>query len=97
MSSAILYLAIVGIWALVLVPRWLRPSQASGTLESHLAEPLDASMQEDLAEEDGEEGFPEPGDDVAAGPTWPSGSVRSAGSAQQASVPLTRASSRDAR
>jgi hypothetical protein len=50
LSSAILYLAIVGIWALVLVPRWLRPSRASGTLESNLAEPVYASPQEDLAE-----------------------------------------------
>src|SRR5215813_4595624 len=66
MSSAILYLAIVGIWAVVLVPRWLRPSQASGTLESHLAEPLDASIQEDLAEEDGEEGYAEADAEVAA-------------------------------
>ena len=39
LSSAILYLAIVAIWAIVLVPRWLRPPQASGTLESNLAEP----------------------------------------------------------
>lgn len=83
MSSAILYLAIVGIWAVVLVPRWLRPSQASGTLESHLAEPLDADMQEDLAEEDGEEGIPHAGDDVAAAaPIRPAGSVRSAGPAE---------------
>ena len=50
MSSAILYLAIVAIWAVVLVPRWLRPPQASGTLESNLAEPVDASPLEDLAE-----------------------------------------------
>ena len=28
MSSAILYLAIVAIWAVVLVPRWLRPRAA---------------------------------------------------------------------
>jgi len=95
MSSAILYLAIVGIWAVVLVPRWLRPSQASGTLESHLSEPLDASMQEDLAEEDvaekdlaeedGEEGLPRAGDDVAAAaPTWPAGSARSAASGRSA-------------
>jgi len=58
LSSAILYLAIVGIWALVLVPRWLRPSRSSGTLESNLAEPMVASPPEDLAgaaeDEDGE-------------------------------------------
>ncbi len=28
LSSAILYLAIVAIWAVVLVPRWLRPRSA---------------------------------------------------------------------
>jgi hypothetical protein len=71
LSSAILYLAIVGIWALVLVPRWLRPSRASGTLESNLAEPVYASPPEDLAEaaedEDGEEGTP--GDQSPAQPS----------------------------
>ena len=78
MSSAILYLAIVGIWAMVLVPRWLRPPHASGTLESNLAEPLDAGMQEDLAgEEDGEEDLPIHGDQVAA--AAPAGSARLAG------------------
>ena len=69
MSSAILYLAIVAIWAIVLVPRWLRPPQASGTLESNLAEPVDASPLEDLAgaEEDvgGGEGLPHPGAQAA--------------------------------
>jgi len=50
LSSAILYLAIVVIWAIVLVPRWLRPPQASGTLESNLAEPVAASPLEDVAE-----------------------------------------------
>jgi hypothetical protein len=62
LSSAILYLAIVAIWAIVLVPRWLRPPQASGTLESNLAEPVDASPLEDLAgaDEDAGEGLPHP-------------------------------------
>jgi hypothetical protein len=68
LSSAILYLAIVGIWALVLVPRWLRPSRASGTLESNLAEPMAASPPEVLAaaadDGDGEE---EDGDDIPGG------------------------------
>jgi hypothetical protein len=78
LSSAILYLAIVGIWAMVLVPRWLRPPHASGTLESNLAEPLDAGMQEDLAGvEDGEEDLPIHGDQVAA--AAPAGSARPAG------------------
>ena len=71
MSSAILYLAIVAIWAIVLVPRWLRPPQASGTLESNLAEPVDASPLEDLAEAeedaDGGEGMPHPGAQAAGG------------------------------
>ena len=71
MSSAILYLAIVAIWAIVLVPRWLRPPQASGTLESNLAEPVDASPLEDLAEAeedaDDEKGLPDPGAQTGAG------------------------------
>jgi hypothetical protein len=71
LSSAILYLAIVAIWGVVLVPRWLRPPQASGTLESNLAEPVDASPLEDLAgaEEDagGGEGLPHPGAQADAG------------------------------
>ena len=71
MSSAILYLAIVGIWALVLVPRWLRPSRASGTLESNLAEPVYASPPEDLAEaaEDADGGEGTPGDQSPAQPS----------------------------
>src|SRR5262245_54598941 len=88
MSSAILYLAIVGIWAVVLVPRWLRPTQASGTLESHLAEPLDASIQEDLAEEDGEEGFAD-AEVAAAAPVRSAGSVRSAARARPATATAT--------
>jgi hypothetical protein len=54
LSSAILYLAIVGIWAVVLVPRWLRPPHTSQTLESNLAEPVDTSRHGDLAREDDE-------------------------------------------
>jgi len=65
LSSAILYLAIVAIWAIVLVPRWLRPPQASGTLESNLAEPVAASPLEDQAEAEedagGGESLPDPG------------------------------------
>ena len=71
MSSAILYLAIVAIWAIVLVPRWLRPPQASGTLESNLAEPVIASPFEDVAgaEEDAGSGesLPAPGAQAAGG------------------------------
>jgi len=65
LSSAILYLAIVVIWAIVLVPRWLRHPQASETLESNLAEPVAASSLEDpaAAEEDADGGddLPAPG------------------------------------
>ena len=68
LSSAILYLAIVAIWAIVLVPRWLRPPQASGTLESNLSEPVAASPLEDLAEaeEDGGGGEARPDAGVPA-------------------------------
>jgi len=65
LSSAILYLAIVAIWAIVLVPRWLRPPQASGTLESNLAEPVAASPLEDVAEADEDAGG---GEDLPARP-----------------------------
>src|SRR5438046_531384 len=71
LSSAILYLAIVAIWAIVLVPRWLRPPQASGTLESNLAEPVAASALEDLAEAEedpgGGESVPAPGAQAVGG------------------------------
>jgi hypothetical protein len=70
LSSAILYLAIVAIWAIVLVPRWLRPPQASGTLESNLAEPVAASPLEDLAEAEedgGGDGVPASGTQEADG------------------------------
>ena len=56
MSSAILYLAIIAIWAIVLMPRWLRPPQASGTLESNLAEPVAAGPLEDVTEAEGDAG-----------------------------------------
>ncbi|MGH3251056.1 MAG: hypothetical protein ACRDOI_33275 [Trebonia sp.] len=39
MSSAILYLAIVAIWACVLIPRWLRRDTARGTSAPVAAEP----------------------------------------------------------
>ena len=71
MSSAILYLAIVVIWAIVLVPRWLRRPQTSETLESNLAEPVAASSLEDPAEveedADGGESPPAPGARAADG------------------------------
>ena len=39
MSSAILYLAIVAIWACVLIPRWLRRDSARGGSAPVTAEP----------------------------------------------------------
>ena len=39
MSSAILYLAIVAIWACVLIPRWLRRDSARGAAAAHPAAP----------------------------------------------------------
>jgi hypothetical protein len=39
MSSAILYLAIVAIWACVLIPRWLKRDSARGTAAPVLQEP----------------------------------------------------------
>jgi len=61
-SSAVLYLAIVAIWALVLVPRWVRPrhsaprTQASRqTLESQLTEPAWPRRVEDFAWADEDE------------------------------------------
>jgi hypothetical protein len=70
MSSALLYLAIVAIWALVLVPRWVRPRHSASrtlasqqTLESHLTEPAwprrvadFAWADEDEAGQDGDVG-----------------------------------------
>ena len=40
MSSAILYLAIVAIWACVLIPRWLRRDSARGAPAPVAAESL---------------------------------------------------------
>jgi len=80
LSSAILYLAIVAIWAIVLVPRWLRPPQASGTLESNLAEPVAASPLEDLAEAEedpiGGESVPTPGAQAGGGRARPAAAGR---------------------
>lgn len=46
MSSAILYLAIVAIWAVVLVPRWLRPRAAPPQPVPVPAEPPDIEVRE---------------------------------------------------
>jgi hypothetical protein len=47
LSGAILYLAIVAIWAVVLVPRWLRPRSAPPRPVPAPAEPSDATRRED--------------------------------------------------
>ena len=49
MSSAILYLAIVAIWAVVLVPRWLRPRAAPPQPVPVPAEPAGADLREPAA------------------------------------------------
>jgi hypothetical protein len=46
LSSAILYLAIVAIWAVVLVPRWLRPRPAPPQPVPVPAEPANAEWRE---------------------------------------------------
>jgi hypothetical protein len=61
MSSAILYLAIVAIWACVLIPRWLRRDSARG-----VAAPVPAPVVVSPAE--GDDGFLEGTDEVAAPP-----------------------------
>jgi hypothetical protein len=64
MSSAILYLAIVAIWACVLIPRWLRRDSARGAsapvpVEPPVIEP-DAEAEDDGALEDADDGLGEP-------------------------------------
>src|SRR6516164_7497223 len=58
LSSAILYLAIVAIWAVVLVPRWLRPRSAPPQPVPVPAEDADPGWQ----------GPANPGQDTAG--TW---------------------------
>src|ERR1700733_6377593 len=65
MSSAILYLAIIAIWACVLIPRWLRRDSAHGaavvppvTSEAPvLAEP-DVAADSDIEDGEADEGSP---------------------------------------
>ena len=52
MSSAILYLAIVAIWACVLIPRWLRRDSARGGSAPVTAEPPAQSEPDPDAEDD---------------------------------------------
>jgi hypothetical protein len=79
LSSAILYLAIVAIWAVVLVPRWLRLPPVSQPLESNLAEPVEAGRKADLAW--AEEGAGGPGAAGSAGPADAGGPADAAGPA----------------
>jgi hypothetical protein len=65
MSSAILYLAIVAIWACVLIPRWLRRDSARGASAPAeppvLAEPdAEAEDEDDGAAEDADQDLAEP-------------------------------------
>jgi hypothetical protein len=82
LSSAILYLAIVAIWALVLMPRWLRPHHTSSRqVTSNHFEPADTAGYEDLAWADddlADVGHGEPADRDAgrAGGEEPSASGR---------------------
>ena len=77
MSSAILYLAIVAIWAVVLVPRWLHPRAAQpepvpagepAPAEEPVPEPADADGQElaGPAPDDGPELAEDPGEPAPA-------------------------------
>jgi hypothetical protein len=64
LSSAILYLAIVAIWAVVLVPRWLRPRPAPPQPVPVPAEPSGAAPSSAAAST----GLASPGPDAA--PAW---------------------------
>ena len=76
MSSAILYLAIVAIWACVLIPRWLRRDPARGVPAPLIvAEPSPAA--EDRVLEDADEAMaPMPAPARAAEPLSPEESRR---------------------
>ena len=52
MSSAILYVAIVVIWAAVLIPRWLRRDSAAPASGSVLALEAEGQVTADLADEE---------------------------------------------
>jgi hypothetical protein len=66
LSSAILYLAIVAIWAVVLVPRWLRPRPAQPQPADQPVEPPLEEPQP-VAEEPAE---PADGEQRDAAPAW---------------------------
>jgi hypothetical protein len=97
-SSAVLYLAIVAIWALVLVPRWVRPRRSTPrtlasqqTLESQLTEPAWPRRVEDFAWADEDEASPQgeagqDGDAVPDGDGGPDGQARPGEVAGQAAT-----------
>jgi hypothetical protein len=64
LSSAILYLAIVAIWAVVLVPRWLRPRSAQPQPAEHLGDPQSGEPQP----RESQPGESEPGEPQEAAP-----------------------------
>ena len=66
MSSAILYLAIVAIWACVLIPRWLRRDSARGAV--HTAAPVQAQAMDAEHVEDAEPAPGETGDVAGEAP-----------------------------
>lgn len=66
MSSAILYLAIVAIWAVVLVPRWLRPPH-TGPRQMTSNHFESANPREDLAWAEGDVAGEDPGGWQSAG------------------------------
>src|SRR5258708_6999466 len=78
MSSAILYLAIIAIWAGVLIPRWLRrdTSRAASALGAAEAEPAaeadsvmpDEADEDDEGDEDARQGTRRRGSDPAPVP-----------------------------
>src|ERR1700761_7122844 len=65
MSSAILYLAIVAIWACVLIPRWLRRDSARGASTPVqppvVAEPAAGDEYDGAPEDEGEDADADPG------------------------------------
>ena len=79
-SSAILYLAIVAIWAVVLVPRWLRPRSAAPhfvdqpveppaeTDDAHLGQPATAESAEPAMDAPGASESPEADPVMGRGP-----------------------------
>jgi hypothetical protein len=64
LSSAILYIAIVAIWAFVLIPRWLRRPHLLG---AENAEPDDlygaSSVADDYQDHEGDWAYPEPAEE----------------------------------